>query len=104
MAAANIPEYRTVSRALHRPLTIAGIDRRVFFLALVVGAATFNLFYSLAAGCLLFGALYGCGAWSSAQDPDMLPIVLRSSTARRRFDATKAGRAPTGQRIQPWSA
>jgi hypothetical protein len=31
-------------------LTICGVDRRLFFLALTLGAATFNLFYSFLAG------------------------------------------------------
>lgn len=37
---------RPVVKALHRPLTICGVDRRLFFLALMVGAAAFNLFDS----------------------------------------------------------
>ena len=58
MTSANVPEYRQVYRSLHRPLTVCGVDRRLFFLALLVGAAAFNLFYSFMAGCLLFVALY----------------------------------------------
>jgi type IV secretory pathway VirB3-like protein len=38
------PTYRPVYKALHRPLTVCGVDRRLFFLALMMGAATFNLF------------------------------------------------------------
>ena len=45
------PTYRRVHKALHRPLTVCGVDRRLFFLALLMGAATFNLFYSFLAGC-----------------------------------------------------
>ena len=37
----NQPEFRVVSRALYRPLTVWGVDRRLFFLALLVGAAAF---------------------------------------------------------------
>jgi hypothetical protein len=44
MNTTNLPEYRPVYRSLHRPLTVCGVDRRLFFLALLVGAATFNLF------------------------------------------------------------
>ena len=46
----NRPTYRPVYKALHRPLTVCGVDRRLFFLALLLGAATFNLFYSFLAG------------------------------------------------------
>jgi type IV secretory pathway TrbD component len=86
---ANRPEFRPVYRAVHRPLTVCGVDRRLFFLALLVGAATFNLFYSLLAGCLLFALVYGFGWWSSAHDPQMLQILLRSAAARTRYDAAR---------------
>jgi hypothetical protein len=45
------PVCRPVYKALHRPLTLCGVDRRLFFLALLMGAATFNLFYSFLAAC-----------------------------------------------------
>jgi type IV secretory pathway TrbD component len=89
MTTDNLPEFRRVSRALHRPLTVAGVDRRLFFMALLVGAATFNMFYSLFAGCLLFSVLYAVGWRSTARDPQMLQILLRSGAARRRYDAAK---------------
>jgi type IV secretory pathway TrbD component len=85
----NTPEFRPVYRALHRPLTLLGVDRRLFFLALLVGAASFNLFYSFLAGCLLFTALYACAWWSTAHDPQMLQILLRSGGARTRYDAAR---------------
>jgi type IV secretory pathway TrbD component len=94
MDANNLPEYRPVYRSLHRPLTVCGVERRLFFLALLVGAATFNLFYSLLAGCLLFSALYGLALWSAAHDPHMLQILLRAGQLRTRYDASKP--APQG--------
>ena len=89
MSAANLPEYRPVYRSLHRPLTICGVDRRLFFLALVVGAATFNLFYSFLAGCLLFSVIYVFAWISTSRDPQMLQILLRSAQSRGRYDAAK---------------
>jgi hypothetical protein len=50
MSAIDLPEYRPVYRSIHRPLTVAGVERRLFFLALLVGAAAFNLFRSFTAG------------------------------------------------------
>jgi type IV secretory pathway TrbD component len=89
MSVTNLPAYRPVYRSLHRPLTVCGVDRRLFLLALLVGAATFNLFYSFLAGCLLFGVIYA-GAWvSAARDPQMLQILLRSGHHRTRYDAAK---------------
>ena len=89
MPAANLPEYRPVYRSLHRPLTVCGVDRRLFFLALLVGAATFNLFYSFLAGCLLFSVIYAFAWVSISRDPQMLHILLRSGHSRARYDAAK---------------
>jgi type IV secretory pathway TrbD component len=92
MISANVPEYRQVYRSLHRPLTVCGVDRRLFFLALLVGAAAFNLFYSFMAGCLLFAALYAFAWVSTTRDPQMLQILLRSGRGRGRYDAAKHDR------------
>ena len=89
MAPDNLPEFRSVYRTLHRPLTVCGVDRRVFFLALLVGAASFNLFYSFAAGCLLFLVVYGVALIGTRQDPQMLAIVLRAARTRARYDGAK---------------
>lgn len=93
MDARNLPEFRPVYRGLHRPLTVCGVDRRLFFLALLVGAAAFNLFYSLLAGVVLFGALYAVAWWSTTRDPQMLQILLRSGGLRARYDAAQRRRA-----------
>ena len=83
------PTYRPLYKALHRPLTVCGVDRRLFFLALLLGAATFNLFYSFLAGLLMFGGLYGFALWATKRDPEMLRILIASSQARRRYDPGK---------------
>jgi hypothetical protein len=54
---------RPVYKAVLRPLTIGGVDRRLFFLSLLMGAAIFNLFYSLLADILLSLVLYVCARW-----------------------------------------
>ena len=86
------PTFRPVYKALHRPLTIWGVDRRLFFFALTLGAATFNLFYSFLAGLLMFAGLYGFALWATARDPEMLRILLASAQARRRYDPGKHAR------------
>jgi type IV secretory pathway TrbD component len=83
------PVYRPVYKALHRPLTICGVDRRLFFLALLLGAATFNLFYSFVGGLLMFIVLYAFALWATGRDPEMLRVILSSSRARRRYDPGK---------------
>jgi type IV secretory pathway TrbD component len=84
--------YRPVYKALHRPLTICGVDRRLFFLALLLGAATFNLFYSFLAGVLMFAGLYGFALWAKSRDPEMLRILLASARNRDRYDPGKHAR------------
>lgn len=83
------PVYRPVFKALHRPLTVCGVDRRLFFLALLMGAAAFNLFYSFLAGLLMFAGLYGFAFWATRHDPQMLRILLSSSRLKARYDAAK---------------
>ncbi len=87
--AASRPIVRPVHKALHRPLTICGVDRRLFFLALLMGAATFNLFYSFLAGLLVSLGLYVFALWSTRRDPQMLRILLSSSRFRLRYDPAK---------------
>ena len=92
MTSTNVPEYRAVYRSLHRPLTLCGVDRRLFFLALIAGVAAFNLSYSLLVGVLLFAAVYAFAWVSTARDPQMLQILLRSAQLRERYDAAKHDR------------
>ena len=94
------PAYRSVHKALHRPLTICGVDRRLFFMALLVGAATFNLFYSFSAGVLMAGGLYAFALWATRRDPEMLRILLASAKVRRRYDPGK--HTPARVRLTPW--
>jgi type IV secretory pathway VirB3-like protein len=78
-----------VYKAIHRPLTIWGVDRRLFFLALMMGAAMFNLFYSFLAGLLMFAGLYLFAVWATKRDRQMLAILLSSSRLKRRYDPLK---------------
>jgi type IV secretory pathway VirB3-like protein len=94
------PMCRPVYKALHRPLTVCGVERRLFFLALTLGAATFNLFYSFVAGLLMFAGLYGVAWFATARDPEMLRILLASSSSRRRYDPAKHERRDLG--VMPW--
>ena len=86
---ATSPRLQPVYASVNTPLTIGGADRRLFFVALVVGGATFTLFGSLLAGLLMFLALYLGARWVTQRDPQLLRIVLRSATARRRYDPGK---------------
>ena len=99
-ASTDRPDYRPVYKVMHRRLTVWGVERRLFFLAMLMGAATFNLFYSFLAGLLMFGSLYGFAWWATDRDPDMLRILLSSSRLRRRFDPGKHERKDV--EVVPW--
>ena len=83
------PRLQPVYASINRPLTIGGADRRLFFVALVVGGATFTLFGSLFGGLLMFLALHAGARWTTGRDPQLLRIVLRSATGRARYDPGK---------------
>jgi type IV secretory pathway TrbD component len=85
----SIPQTRAVYASINRPLTIGGADRRLFFVALMVGSGTFTLFGSLLTGALMFLALFLGARWTTQRDPQLLRIVLRSARSRRRYDPAK---------------
>ena len=71
------PRLQPVYASINRPLTIGGADRRLFFVALMVGGATFTLFGSLLAGLLMFLALFLGARWATQRDPQHANESLR---------------------------
>lgn len=87
-----------VFKGLNKPLTIWGVDRRLFFLALMVGAGTFNFFGSLGGGILMFAALWTTARVATNRDPEMPRIVLTAARLRAFYDPLKHGRDSSGGR------
>jgi type IV secretory pathway TrbD component len=83
--------FHTVYKSMNKPLTIAGAERRLFFLALIMGGATFNFFGSLLGGIVMFVALFFFARWATATDPEILRILLNSSKFKRQYDPAKLG-------------
>jgi len=83
------PTLHIVYRSINKPLTIWGVERRLFFLALLMGAGTFNFFGSLVGGIFMFGALYLLARWTTKSDPQLLRILLNSSKFKTRYDPAK---------------
>jgi len=77
-----------VYRSINKPLTICGAERRLFFLAAMMGGATFNLFGSLIGGVFMFTSLYLLARWATATDPEILRILLNASSTTR-FECAK---------------
>ena len=78
-----------VQRSLSRPLTILGAERKLFFFAMCLGAATFNLLGSLAGGLLVFLLLYFLARWATATDPQILRFLLSAAKLRTQYDPAK---------------
>lgn len=82
-----------VHKAMNKPLTILGAERKLFFVALIMGAATFNLFGSLFGGLLIFASLFLMAQWATRTDPQILRILLNSGKFRREYDPAKYSEA-----------
>ena len=83
-----LPQHQTYP-SLNKPLTILGVERRLFFGALILGAATFNFFSSLAGGVVMFALLYFIARHYTARDPQMLRILINAARFKVRYDAAK---------------
>ena len=86
------PRITRVYKGINKPLLIWGVDRRLFFLALIVGASTFNFFGSALGGVLMFVALYLAARACTTYDADLPRIVLASARFRSVYDPLKVER------------
>jgi len=85
----NEPTFHPVYKSINKPLTIWGAERRLFFLALIMGGAAFNLFGSLLSGLAMFAALYLLARWATTTDPEILRILFNSSRFKTQYDPAK---------------
>src|SRR5580700_8126283 len=85
----NVRRVHLVHRSLSRPLTILGAERKLFFFAMCLGAATFNLLGSLLSGVLMFFLLYLVARWATKTDPQILRFLLTAATLRTEYDPAK---------------
>jgi type IV secretory pathway TrbD component len=85
----NIRRLNLVHRSLSRPLTILGAERKLFFFAMCLGAATFNLLNSLSGGLLVFLLLYLLARWATKTDPQILRFLLTAAKLRSQYDPAK---------------
>lgn len=88
----HVPEARRINRvhrSMSRPLTILGAERKLFFFAMCLGAATFNLLNSLLGGLLIFALLYLLARWATQTDPQILRLLLTAARVRTKYDPMK---------------
>jgi type IV secretory pathway TrbD component len=84
-------EYRhnKVFKAMNRPLTILGAERRLFFVALISGGAVFSLMHSLLGGILLFVVGVIAAQRATKYDVEILRVLMNSAKFCRRYDPMK---------------
>ena len=83
-----------VFRPLNAPLTLMGAERKLFFFALTMGAAVFNLLHTFFGGIRMFSLLYWFARWATKTDPQILRLLLNSSKARTQYDPMKFAPLP----------
>jgi type IV secretory pathway TrbD component len=83
-----------VFRSLNAPLTLMGAERKLFFFAMVMGAAVFNLLHTFLGGLLMFALLYGFARWATKTDPQILRFLLNSARTRKQYDPMKFAPIP----------
>ena len=86
---ANVRRINPVYRTLHRPLTMLGVERKLFFFAMCMGAATFNMLSSLLGGILMFLLLYVFARWATNTDPQILRFMLSAAKFKAQYDPAK---------------
>ena len=78
-----------VFKAMNRPLTVLGAERRLFFVALISGGSIFSLLHSLLGGIGLFIVGVIVARIATKHDVEILRVLLNSSKFRRRYDPMK---------------
>jgi type IV secretory pathway TrbD component len=79
-----------VFKPMNRPLTVLGAERRLFFVALISGAAIFSLLHSLLGGIGLFIVSVIIARIATKHDVEILRVLFNSGKFRRRYDPMKA--------------
>ena len=78
-----------VFKAMNRPLTVLGAERRLFFVALISGGSIFSLLHSLLGGIGLFIVGVVVARIATKHDVEILRVLFNSSKFRRRYDPMK---------------
>lgn len=78
-----------VFKAMNRPLTVLGAERRLFFVALITGGAIFSMLHSLVGGIGLFIVGVIIARIVTKHDIEILRILFNSTKFRRRYDPMK---------------
>lgn len=78
-----------VHKAMNRPLTVLGAERRLFFVALITGGSVFSLMHSLIGGIVLFIVGVIIARIATKRDVEILRVLFNSGKFCRRYDPMK---------------
>jgi len=81
----------TVYKAINKPLTVMGCDRRLFFAAMTLAAGIWNLFDTLLGSLLTAVVALLVGRYITSTDPQFPRIVLNSGKFAPEYDPFKMG-------------
>ena len=84
-------ERHPVYRALNKPLTVLGVERRLFFFVLTVSFSLFQISTALLPAVTLFCILVLAARVATKADPQILRVVLNSARFVPRYDPAKPG-------------
>jgi type IV secretory pathway VirB3-like protein len=85
-----------VYKTMNRPLTILGVERRLFFVSLVSGGGVFSLLHSLLGGLGLFIAGLIVARIATNKDVEILRVLFNAGKFSVRYDPMK----PDGAEIR----
>ena len=77
-----------VFRAINKPLTVAGIERRVFGLVLIASSLVLIAF-GMTGALLTFAGLFVVARWVTRRDPQFPRILMASQRFATLYDAAK---------------
>ncbi len=89
MSRSTVGRVNPVFKAMNRPLTVLGAERRLFFVALISGGAIFSLLHSLLGGIALFVVGVIVARRATKYDVEILRVLFNSNKFRRRYDPMK---------------
>ena len=75
-----------VYKAINKPLTIMGCDRRLFFAATTLSAAIWNVFNTVLGGLVVAIVALLVGRFITSTDPQLPRIVFNSGKFAVEFD------------------
>lgn len=78
-----------VYKSINEPLLILGVERRLFWVSVILGVGFFNGFNSPLGGLILFSAGMIFGKWATKTDPKILRLFFNANKFKNQYSALK---------------